>query len=225
MKKIGVIIFLTLLILPALAHAQANLDDLANDPIVEKTDELQEKYEDFELYNNKEEFLQKEWTKVFQNSETLSKIYKLNPVFKFLIGYEFELSWAFVTALILWFGILVIFYPVIKVSLRETFISLGTSFAISLIFAHLATPKIIDVASNTVKNLWQNLGFIVILVFVIVFFYTISKQVVKEIKKKQEFKRIQNLEQKMQQQQNVTGEMQSIQSGAKAMRRGSQQNP
>jgi hypothetical protein len=57
-----------------------------------------------------------------------------------------------------------------------------------------------------------------------VFFYTISKQVVKEIKKKQEFKRIQNLEQKMQQQQNVTGEMQSIQSGAKAMR-GSQQNP
>jgi hypothetical protein len=75
MKKIGVIIFLTLLILPALAHAQANLDDLANDPIVEKTDELQEKYEDFELYNNKEEFLQKEWTKVFQNSETLSTLY------------------------------------------------------------------------------------------------------------------------------------------------------
>jgi hypothetical protein len=132
----------------------------------------------------KEKYLQKEWTKIFRESPYLSWIYKLNPIFRFLFGYEFALSWAFVTAMLIWLIIFAIYYPLMKQIFHNFASSLGIAIAISVITAQIAVPLIVEKLSEIIKSSAHNVWTIIFLVALIIVINYTSKIIQKEIEKK-----------------------------------------
>ena len=109
--KRGIMLGLILLCFFALSSAQTP-DELANDPIAGQVLNTGEKLTEFSESDNKTSYLLNEWTKVLETNAagrvlvTISEfLQKANPLIEKLIGWPYELSWAFFFALVLWFTI------------------------------------------------------------------------------------------------------------------------
>src|SRR3989344_915023 len=134
--------FLIVILILAIFHANVlavdTLDSLAS--IKENTDKAQ----DLSIDQIRDTYLQKEWTSIIQKNEKLNDfITKMNPVFKFLFGYEFSVSSAFFTAFLIWLIIFAVFYQTSKPLTNNTISSILIAVATAAIITHFVSEKII----------------------------------------------------------------------------------
>lgn len=216
MKK-GLFVIFTVILLIPLIQAQA---EITNDPFAKSILDGTEKLKNISEQEDKEAYLSQEWTKLLQKNKAFSWIYKLNPIFKFMFGYEFSLSWAFLTALLLWIIILSIFFPMAQTIFRSTLFSLGVSIPITIITAQLTIPKSIEMLTKITKNIWWGFGVTIGLIFLIVLIGIVSKDIIKIIAKRREQRRIQNLESEASKSKATREGFESIQGKAEAMKKG-----
>lgn len=207
--------------------AQDEFSGLANDSLVQTVEQGGVKYEEFSAQENKSNYLSQEWTKILQKSPATSWIYGLNPMFKFLIGYEFSVSWAFVAALLVWIIILSIFFPICKAFVKQQFVALGIAIAITIIAAHGIMPKTMEMLGNLVKNIWWNFGTIFALIMLMIIINTLSAGILKELKKKREeaqlksvVKKESKVEEKVEGLEAMKKGVEEIEQGARSMEEG-----
>ena len=147
MKKLALFFLFVVIILNLFSHLVISLD--AGDNLKESLGELEQTKknidEGVEKLSEKDirrEYLKQEWTKLLEKTSFGGFIIKtgkflenLNPIFIFLIGIEFSLSWLFFLSLLIWIVIVVIVYkPLKEVGQFDG----GLAFLISLAVAILA---------------------------------------------------------------------------------------
>ena len=224
MNKRGLVILICLILTAQLtikAYAQEPAE-LVDDPLAKKILENQDKIQNFTEQEDKEAYLAQEWTKLIQNNRAVNWIYKLNPIFKFLFGYEFSLSWAFVTALIIWAGLVLIFNVMLKTVFQERYFSLSISVIIAAIVSQISVRPIVGEISRYVKNIWGSLGAILILIIILSLFLALATQIKNIILKLREKRRILKLEAEAERSKAMREGFESMKKGADSMRRGSQ---
>ncbi len=167
---------------------------LAQTPIVDEAKGLEKKIDDLRDREISGTYLSEEWTKILRENPNTQWIYKLDPLFLFLFGYSFSLSWAFVAAFLIWTIIYSIFYPPIKSAFEGPWISMGITLCISAITSHYITPVTIAKVAELIKNIWYNLGLIFILLIIAIIANRLSKVFTKKYKAWKEEKRIRKLE-------------------------------
>lgn len=208
MKKISVIILLLILTvnLVAAQDIQSNINDL------EKTKNQVE-----DTLTNRdiaEQYLGQKWTDIID--EKAPWIYKANPIFKFLFGYGFELSWAFLAAFLLWAITYALFYPTIKLVMGGTLESIGITLAISAVVTNITVPKYLEYLSSLLKDFWHSFTTIIallILVFVVFYF---SSQISRTLQK-------QALERKIEKATSFGEAVENVSASAEAMKKGHDQ--
>ncbi len=196
MKVIKILSFVIFLVLIMKVNAQQN-DPGDTSKVVAGTFNLPAEtvptsQEDLEKART--DYLQKEWTEIFKKNEKLNWIYRLNPIFKFLFGPEFSLSWAFVTAILLWLILVSFTFP----SLQGVFSGLFAPLAISIVFSSLICQLIskafIEFASKYIKNIWYYFGLVLLLIIILVLFDNLGRGLSRKLKKAKEAKRINKIE-------------------------------
>jgi len=215
MKKL-VFAFLVCITILLVIDIVSTLDaENAAESLKEKKELTEEKIQEI-----KEAYLAKEWTKFIRNSPTLSQIYSLNPLFKFLIGYEFSISWAFTTAIIIWFIFFFFFYPQMQLFFKNFIFATIASVATASISAHYAIPKTIDALSSLIKNIWHNLISIIILIFILIVLNRVSGEISKKIKQYREKRKVAKLEKETALSKATREEFERIKEKGEAMERG-----
>lgn len=180
------LILISSLIIPVIAQSD---DDQG---FVEEIEERKDQLEEFSEEEDKTSYLATEWTKLIK--ERVPWIYRINPVFKFLFAHEFELSWAFLTAFLLWTIQFALYYPPIKLMLKGLFTPLAVSAVIAALTSQIIVPKSIELLSNIVENIWASAGLILGLLIIFFIVNIFSKHFTKLWKKRREQKRIEKLE-------------------------------
>jgi len=213
-RIIFTIVIISILLIPVVIAVE--LQDPTETEAFQKAEEGKETLDKFSAEEDKAEYLSREWTDFLQRNGYLNWVYKANPIFKFLFGQEFSLSWAFIAAIIIWIGVVWTYYYMTNFLMEGKLTALGIAILVGSITSNLATPKIIEEASKVVKSFWQNLFFILLLIFVIISFRTIIKSITKVIKKNIEKRRIGNIEKK------VKDTYENIHRGATNMKEGSE---
>lgn len=179
-KKAGFIILLSLIILSTtitFVKSQDIQDSLRD--LEDTKNQVENKLTDKEVT---EEYLGQKWTEVID--EKMPWLYKANPVFKFLFGHEFELSWSFLAAFLLWAIIYALFYPMVKLLMGGIFQSIGVTVAISAITTNLTVPKYIAFLSTLVKNFTHSIIAIFSLIILVFLAFYLSSQISRTIRKK-----------------------------------------
>jgi L-lactate permease len=187
-------IFLFTLSITGFSLAQEIIENPTETETFQKAQEAKDRLDEFKAEDAKSEYLQKEWTEVLKNSQTFGWLYKSSPVLKFIFDQEFSLSWSFVTAIILWIGFLTMYYHSVKFLSNDSLTCLAVSILITIITSHLLTEKIIEFYSNIIKTFWQNAFLILGIIVIFVIANQILIKLSKSIKKKNQEKRIENLE-------------------------------
>jgi hypothetical protein len=201
------ILLIILLVQPILA---IDIQNPTDSETFKKTEDTKNRIEDIRDSNN----LTKEFTDLLHKSEYLSKVYSLNPLFKFLFGREFSLSWAFLASIIIWLGIVWLYSEPAKFIFKDTFSSIAFAILVGAITTNLLTERIIETASNILKTTSHNFLFILGLIIIFAIMGTVEKLVIKSIRKSLEKKRIDNIEKE------VKGSYKNIHSGLTSMKRG-----
>jgi hypothetical protein len=183
MKKLGVILLLSILLLNLLtisiiAQVQPNLDPedplgvgINPEDIVDKDPE--------QLKNQTKNYLKKEWTEILEKYPigkpilALNNILKvLNPFWKVVLGIEYSLSWAFIFAISIWFTLFLIIQQPMKEFFNNKLFGIAGGFLVaSIIGASGVIRKALDLLSFIVKNqwiAWLSLAIAIIIMYVIV---------------------------------------------------------
>jgi hypothetical protein len=168
--------------------------EIISDNTTQKIENAKDTINDFSNTQDKGSYLAEEWTSFIKNSPRASYIYKLDPLFKFLWGQGFSLSWAFVTAFLIWTLVFATLYPPLKFSLKNGLFTFAITLISSALICQLAMPTIILKLSLFVKNIWYNLLDIFLLLFLIVIASKLSKQLTFTLKKHLERKKLNKLE-------------------------------
>lgn len=204
-----------LLILTKITLAQTEIPNPIDSEELKKIQEDKEKLEEFATEEDKSEYLSREWTNFLRETGYLNWVYKANPILKFLFGQEFSLSWAFVAAIIIWLGVVSIYYQFSSFLFNKTLTSLAIAILVGAITSNLLTPKILEKVTPLIKTFWNNFLLLLALVILFVILNQISRTIKKIIKKKIERNRIERLEEE------VKGTYKEIAEGASAMAKGS----
>lgn len=166
---------------------------------VEKIQDVSDK---LSTSDQRTEYLKQEWTKILERTKVgrfllgISSIFKaLSPLFKFLIGIEYSLSWLFFLSLLAWIAVIVIIYNVVKNPFQT---KRWIAFSISIIIAAIAAQFNIFVKTVTLfiplfKNKWIILGSVIITIILLyiysLFMKTIGKKIREKIKREDEERR------------------------------------
>ncbi len=186
----------------------------------EDIQQTQEKIEQLNAENIRETYLQREWTKVIRDNSATNWIFKANSLFKFLFGYEFNLSWAFLTALLIWLLFFTIFYQPILLIFKKKLLSIGISISFTIIVAQLAIPRIIMPLSKLIKNIWGNLALLLAIIILGLVIHRVLKDLAKQYREKHRESRLKKLEKKSEVSEESKKEIESIAAGAKEMAKG-----
>jgi len=193
MKK-GITFLVLLLFLSLFVDAQADAPGLDDAPLVGEIRSGNEFVQDLSQQDISDQYLAKEWTTFLRDHKYGKHIYKLNPVFKFLFGMEFEISWRFVAGMLLWVIMISFLHPTFKMFVKSTIPSLIAAIAFSAIAANLLNPKILDALGKVIKNIWHNLLMIIALIVIIIFVSYFMKELTKWWKKKRTEKKLDKAE-------------------------------
>jgi hypothetical protein len=197
MKKRAILVILVLLAAFFLTVVSA---DSPEDVIQQKADSLEntkDKIQDVTSGEIKPSYLSEEWTKALKNNPNTNWIYKLNPLFKFLFGYEFALSWAFVTAVLLWTILFSFLYPPTKLMFNNTLTALAISLLISAITCQIASQRIINIIAPHVRDIWSSIGTIFLLVVGSILAQRVSRMLIVTYKKRRAEKKLAKLEEEV----------------------------
>ena len=192
MKKIGLLVVSLLLIsfFSQFSSAQ-EAPGLGEIPFANETQQVQQQYEQYTTAQNKSDYLKQEWVKILEKNKILGPIFKvinsvfvfLSPFFKMVLGYD-SLSWGFVFALIIWFALFFLIYPITAQLLNNNLIGGLATFAIvSLIGLSGAINQMVEMLNAIINNnwiFWISLAIGLILLFV---FGMFGKQIKKWLQK------------------------------------------
>ncbi len=177
MKKLGVLL---LLLVISLFSILVQAQDASLPPEVEKIQDVGESFSsagknltDEEL---RDEYLKQEWSKILEKSNAgrfllaISNVFSiLSPVFKLLIGMEYELSWLFFLSLGVWIAIVIIIYKPVRNFLQvSNWVAFGISVIIPTIGAQFGTLQIfVSFFTPLFKNLWSTITTIIVIAILI----------------------------------------------------------
>lgn len=212
-KRVILATFILIIGLMTSVHA-----DNIQDSIQDKTNSLEQTKDNIQNIN--ESYLGEEWTKIIKESPKTNWIYKLSPIFKFLFGYEFSLSWAFVTVFLFWTIVFSFLYPPTKIAFNSTITAFGVSLIISSITCQIAAKKIIVSLAPYVKNIWNSIEIIIFLILLIWFAGRVSRMLIATYKKKLTEKKISRLEKEVQGQNTDLSEIKSVKESAEGITKG-----
>jgi len=188
-RLLSLSLVLSFILILLISFVSAQLSDLE-----EKVNQLEEGRDKFdEVIDNPnivaQDYLTQEWTKILETKEwgkgilaTKDLLIKANPLFKIILGVEFELSWLFFLVLFLW---IVLFIYVYRTFHLYGFFSEGIgimiSFLIMVIISTMRIPLIIgewivgiiSIASSP----WIQIVFIFLLILVLIIATYFSKSV------------------------------------------------
>ncbi len=166
---------------------------------VEKIQDIKEKISNEDI---RTEYLKQEWSKLLEKTKTgrfllgISSIFKaLSPIFKFLIGLEYSLSWLFFLSLGTWIAVVVIIYNAIKNPFQtKGWIAWTIAIIIPTISAQFGIiVKFVSFFIPLFKNKWIILGSILIAIILLyiysLFMKSIGKTIREKIKKEDEERR------------------------------------
>ncbi len=164
---------------------------------IEKVQDISEKITDTtgKLSNEdvREEYLKQEWTKLLEKTKSgriilgISSIFKaLSPIFKFLIGIEYSLSWLFFLSLLAWIAVVVIIYTAVKNPFQmKGWIAFSVAIIIPTITAQFGIiVKFVSFFIPLFKNKWIILGSIGIAIILLYIYSLFMKSIGKTIKQK-----------------------------------------
>jgi hypothetical protein len=174
--------------------------------VKEGVDDLRETKENVKTIQEEklnEKYLTQEWTNLLKENKYLNQIYKINPVLKFIIGYEFEISWAFITAIILFIGFFTILYPLSKIYLKDDLSAIGITFILTSLCANSISKKLLEILAESVKSTFQAVLSPVIIIVAIILLSKISKIIAKETKDAKKSQENKEIKEKVEQQQEV----------------------
>ena len=202
MKKKAILIILVILLISILAFSfitKAQLEDQIGElqGNIEKVQDISEKITDTTgRLSNEEirtEYLKQEWTKLLEKTNTgrfllgISNMLKaLSPIFKFLVGIEYSLSWLFFLSLGAWIAIVIIIYKAIKDPFQtKEWIALVIAIIIPAIAAQFEIiPKTVSLFVPLFTNKWIILGSVFITIILLYIYSLFMKSIGKTIKEK-----------------------------------------
>ena len=208
-KKAGVFLLVLLavfLISPALAQVEDQLEDTLKD-LEEKRDQAKGIIKG----GNASDYLSKAWTEQIQKNAPW--IYKANPLFKFLFAYEFELSWAFLAAFLLWAIQFSLYYPAMRMFIDETFTAFGISVVVAALTSQVVVPRAIDALSNIVKNFLGSIFTIIGLIMIIVAVGIIWNHFTKKWRAHKETKKDEKRDKELKRVKDIREGMESVKTG------------
>ena len=215
-KKIGSLLFITILILQLInLQIVSAIDTTQFDKGVDTIDNTADAIE-----NAKETYLTQEWTKLVQKSKYFSWIYKFNPVFKFLFGQEFTVSWAFLSVVLLWMYICTLYTLLLRITLKDTFLALGISIVFTSLTAQFLMPKVVQLLATIIKTIWHWIGFVILIIIIMYLTQILSKIIAKKTEKKREEKRIKKLEEEAAKSRAMRKGLEEIKRGSEEMEKG-----
>ena len=205
MKKIGVLslFIFAILILSILNFAVIQAQELGDSGLPPNLENLQNQGENIKegWQEQNTTYLKQEWISIIEKNKylkpilgTLDKILTfLSPLFKYTLGVDYSMSWAFIIALIIWMALIVIIYTPTKEILELNFwLSLIASFIIASLSAHFSMKYILSLFENILLNKWFVYLFILLWIFLIFLYYLIFRNLgrgIRESKKKEAEKR------------------------------------
>jgi len=151
------------------------------------------------------EYLKQEWSKILEKTAvgrtllTISGVLAgLSPIFMFLVGVEYSLSWFFFLSLGLWIVIFIIIYKPVKAIFQTSWwITFIIAFIITALGARLgAIPKFLEYLSPLVTNKWIALLAVVIGIALVYAYSLFMKTFGKAMKAKLKKEKVARREQK-----------------------------
>ncbi len=127
------------------------------------SDKARDAYSNLTNEETREEYLKKEWKKMFSKNKYLSPIFNFldkilnffNPFFKIVLGVEYGLSWAFIFALAIWIILFMFIYQPAGALFGNTVFGIIGSFVItSLIGLSGVIKKAVEVLSAAITERW-----------------------------------------------------------------------
>ncbi len=186
MKKRKILLFTSFLIISFLILNSILAAEIPNPKDTEAFQTAEKIKKTTDTLTNKEitsEYLSREWTNWLRNNGYLNWVYKTNPFFQFLFGQEFSLSWAFIAAIIIWLGIIFIYYPALNTFIEDQISALAAAILIGSITTNLLTQKILEFSGKIAKTATSAIIYILLLLVLIVIIKTIMKTIKKVIEK------------------------------------------
>lgn len=220
---IAISIFILQLSLSSIPLSKSAISDVGNNEIVSGIQDTASNAQDLSVDEIREKYLESEWTSFFQNNKYLSKIYSLNPIFKFLFGQEFSASWAFITGFLIWLIQLAIYYPALRTLFPDTFSALGISIVFSALSSQLIVPKAIEQLSKVVKGIFSSITLIIALIFLLIIIDRVSKELVKKYGKRRQEKRLERVEKEAEKSKTEREKIEGITRGAENMKKGAEE--
>ena len=211
------IIFFSLLILPTLKAVSDDPIDLSNvfgTNTSINPENIQKDIEDIQR-----EYLQKEWTKFFSESQVFGPIHKfldkISIIFKILIGYQYEISLTFLTILLLWIFTTDILYKIINSSeILKGWKAIASAIVCSTILAQLKIHYYITKSALDLIFKQQGWAFSIIVTIMVLGFlavvYVASGILAKNLKKKAEKKKDKQKDVELKKVKSLTEEASSV---------------
>ncbi len=210
MKKSGsVLLILSLLILnifsAVLIHAQEETPKTPLLPgaaggINEETglpksfDKFQEASEQLSKEEQRKEYINQEWTKLWADNKFLAPVLFytnkffsfFNPLWSIIFGVEFSWSWFFILSLLIWAAIIILIYsPVKSLTNLGPVVTLIFSAVISSIMGWLGEiRKFVDFLAAIMSNKWVVWTAIIIAILLIILYYKLFKKYGKNFKER-----------------------------------------
>jgi hypothetical protein len=162
------------------------------------SDKARDAYSNLSNNETRDEYLKKEWKKIFSKNKYLSPIFNFfdkilnffNPFFKIVLGVEYDLSWAFIFALAIWMILFMFLYQPVGALFNNTAFGIIGSFIItSLIGLSGVIKKAVELLSTAITERWL-IGiaiFVTIIIgIIIVYFGGNLKKFIEQQKEKHE---------------------------------------
>jgi hypothetical protein len=162
MKKLGVLIILTLLLLsPALAQLGTPGEEIAEKISEEGPEGAIEELRNQTL--NKTDYLKREWAKILEDKPVIGPTMKffdtlfnhLNPVFKVVLGVNYGFSWAFIFAIAIWIILITILYHPAKELFNGKLFGILAGIIIASLIGIAGTIRwAVDLLSTILTQTW-----------------------------------------------------------------------
>lgn len=176
MKRVLSLFFVAVLILSFIFVVSAETLEEYNDKIAQIED-AQDKIDDF-AETDKTEYLKQEWEKILERSSfgrgliSASNFIEtiLGPMLKLILGVEYSLSWAFVFAVMIWFGFFWLFYPIFTGIFENKLLGIVAAFAVSSLVGIAGAIKFaVGILVTAITNLWLvGLSFVILLFLILI---------------------------------------------------------
>jgi hypothetical protein len=198
-KKIGLFLasFILLINFICLVYAQAQgIDSLEEN--IDKIDSAKDNVDDFKYADSKEDYLKEKWAdylkpkleknKAGQILLFIDKILNyLSPAFKVILGFEYQISFAFILACILWLTLFIFILDPMEEILSNTWLGVISSFIIASIAGVGGLyVKASETLAFALSNLWIAFVSIVIAIVIALFMNNFGKIIGKKIKDSKE---------------------------------------